>query len=224
MHPFEIYKFYQSLKIHFTSNTYFFDYENYGLKHFKFSNFDASENYKLCLSLQKYTKEELFELFVSNMIKSPKKILRFYLNSSAYRELLNWKGRMNNLSEVIQHDFENILFPDAKNFKKLKILLYTRPQSTKLTKIQDFSSILDSSPKKENYNYLDLWINDCYPETMSILHEMYFRKYHSSFLTPLFNVKYKPYDSYLKIFKYSSFLNFSDIFEMNIVKLLYSDI
>jgi len=216
MHPFEIYKLYLNIKFHFTTKKFLFDYDYCGLKNIRFSTFDGSQNAAICSKLQKIPKEELVELFVSNLVLEPKKPLNFFKYSSVFFIRSEWKKRISNIEEIFMNDLKNNVLSEVYNFQDLKEKLFMKPVIKSIQKIKSFDLILDDSKLESsttNRMYLDDFILNCHPETIIILDRIYFKKCGQSFLEELLKKEFKPFDDYLKLWKYQFFLDMDKILE-----------
>lgn len=213
MHPFEIYKFYLSIKFHFTSKKFIFNFQSWDLKHINFSSFDGTQNSIVCSSLQRFPKEELLKLFVSNLVLEPKKPLNYFKFSGVFTTQKEWERRISKIETLFLDEMKNNILINVHNFKDLKDKLFMKPIERKIRKIDSLDSIFNSSMEYEEFTgiYLDDWIDSCSPETIAILDYIYFQKYEQSFLEELIKKEFKPYDNYLRIWKYQHFLNLNKI-------------
>jgi len=221
MHPFEFYKLFLNVKTHFKGLN--FIYGENTLSNVKVSSFENNTYYTSFLKVQKKLKDPL-EVFVSNLLKKPELSIPQFLSYDVQREHKDWLGRIKNIDKLLIQDLEEIIFPDIKNFKELKIKLFSEPVRDKVTKTNDMFSIIDDGFHTEEPFILDEWIQDCYPETITVLDEIFFQKYGISFLKKIAKPKFKPHEHFIRLHKYRFFLDWDNILDYSVINKIMKDI
>ena len=186
MEPFDAYKTYIALKLHFTSNTY--DYFKYAGK--VPATYDSFTKRKDRYQFSKLAKKdgELVDFIVSNFISErPPKWAGDLLDDRANKNYKEWQKRQQSFTYIFQNDLECI--PDLR--KAVKVVDHQHPELLKL-----------------------LLQNEVSPETLIIINKlspifkMWDENIHDSIVWPTQRLRLQKYTEFIKpdVKKYSTIM------------------
>ena len=105
---FDVFKVYLAVKLHFTSNYNYFDYD--GKVNCKLETFTKrNDRYFFHKLSKKYGKDEILDFFVSNFCENDKKWVGNLLQNDGRETYLNYKKVKDNFSYHFRNDFTNIV-------------------------------------------------------------------------------------------------------------------
>lgn len=118
MTPFEVYKHYVSVKLHFNNDSY--DYIKFAgkTKNLKYNAYERrKDKYFFKKIAEKYNDDEIVPFFVANFVNDPNiwsgDLASFDKSAKIFRE---WKGRLQALSRHVKEDIKNIkVFMDERS-------------------------------------------------------------------------------------------------------------
>ena len=105
---FEAYAMYNALKLHFTTKSY--DYVKYHGKTSvsKDSYAISKDKYHFYRISRKYTKDEIFGFFLSNLIKNPKVWSGELVEEDAHDTFLQWQKRQQSMSYIFTNEVDSL--------------------------------------------------------------------------------------------------------------------
>lgn len=116
MSPFQAYRVYNHLKLHFSSDKY--DVRQYGIRELSKASFDKSKNkFKLSKLAQKYTSPQLLEFFVANFVFGDKYGGMYSVNS--HEVYLDWQRRVQGLTYCYTQDILHLRDMSVKTIPDL---------------------------------------------------------------------------------------------------------
>jgi len=204
IHPFDLYKMFISLRIHFTSLKFIYNYNKLNIK---YENFYRTKNYIYYEKLsKKMSKENAEKLFISNFLKDTNTSIHIIPTSLAEENKNNWQYRLKNIDKIFQNDVKNIL--KEFNIKNIRELYYKLNdiEFEEVKNVISSVSEINTTPMTTKSFYSSI-IYSCNPETILLLNEMYFLKYKFEFLKKCIEKKIEPKKEFLKIFKYNYFID-----------------
>ena len=105
---FDVFKVYLAVKLHFTSNYNYFDYD--GKVNCKLETFTKrNDRYFFHKLSKKYGKDEILDFFVSNFCENDKKWVGNLLQNDGRETYLNYKKVKDDFSYHFRNDFTNIV-------------------------------------------------------------------------------------------------------------------
>ena len=105
---FDVFKVYLAVKLHFTSNYNYFDYD--GKVNCKLETFTKrNDRYFFHKLSKKYGKDEILDFFVSNFCENDKKWVGNLLQNDGRETYLNYRKVKDNFSYHFRNDFTNIV-------------------------------------------------------------------------------------------------------------------
>ena len=105
---FDVFKVYLAVKLHFTSNYNYFDYD--GKVNCKLETFTKrNDRYFFHKLSKKYGKDEILDFFVSNFCENDKKWVGNLLQNDGRETYLNYKKVKDNFNYHFRNDFVNII-------------------------------------------------------------------------------------------------------------------
>ena len=105
---FDVFKVYLAVKLHFTSNYNYFDYD--GKVNCKLETFTKrNDRYFFHKLSKKYGKDEILDFFVSNFCENDKKWVGNLLQNDGRETYLNYKKVKDNFNYHFRNDFTNIV-------------------------------------------------------------------------------------------------------------------
>jgi len=180
MQPYDCYKLYLGVKMHFTSKSY--DFTKYaGKVNAKAETFNKRRDKWFFVKLAKqYAEEDMLDLIVSNFLKNDNVYVANLLNEDAKDIMLEYKRKKQALTYIFSSEIEELLgsvqFPDD-------LLVVTNGKNPPILKA--------------------VYSNSLSLETFVILNDilgffgMFSKKLADTFLWPAFNLKCDKYKSFL---------------------------
>lgn len=226
--PFDTYVLYMGIMLHFSQRKFYYNKERSNLS---YSTFEANRNNIIYHKLSNtYGKQELYELFISNMVDQPKKHILTYQNKAAKDILSKWRSRMDNVGKIFIQDFKR--FVATNKFESLDDIYaqLTQNNVVKLEplKAENIEQIVQHNPllgcQKTVVRYgIDpiVQLKEYNPEFVAILDEFFSRNY-GSFLEKYLDSIDDRSEFHLKVFKYKSFLDMDTILKDPKIQALHS--
>ena len=206
IHPFELYKKFIGIRTHFTKPKFY-----YGsiLKNLSYGQFSRSKNYPIYLDLSKKWSSELSsEIFVSNLLKDIKTSPHTLNSMQAVNIKNEWLKRIHNIDKIFTKDFKLLMNNnDIRDFDELKYIMKNVPMK-KQKKANSVSVVLDICDNDDVDLFYSSLVYDISPESSLILNEIIHEKYGFNCLKNCYDNGLQPSSTYLKIYKYSRFMDF----------------
>jgi len=205
IHPFELYKLYLSIKTHFVKPNFIFGYNT--LSNIRYGNFYNTKNHIRFEKLsKKWSKELAEEMFVSNFIINPNAHIHEIDNPFSIEIRQEWLDRLYKIDTIFLKNFKRFMKKSKiKTFDVLKTKMMNPPRMTK----KSVNNIADISKVKIDIvdEFYSNFINILSPESAVILNELYNKKYSYNFLRKCYENNMEPSTTYLKLYKYSHFID-----------------
>ena len=183
MNGLDVYKTYQSIKLHFTTQKYnFFTYG--GKTNISVDAFERRKDKFLFHKLaRKYDEDEIVSFLVSNFVKNSNVWVRDLLTEDAEDTYRNWKKVTQSMSEIFRCDLDRLLV--EKNPKEFNAIFVVTDGDSPilLQKLQQGDVTIESSVILNNMvNFIDRWDNQISDDIIYPKISMKIRKY-GAFLT-----------------------------------------
>ena len=217
-HPFECYKLYTGLRLHFTQYKYHY---NPGAGNFSFANFEMSKYRNSFETLaREYTLQDLEKLFIANMVESPGKFITAFSNNSSKDIVIKWQRRLVELdklflAELKRFNSRNSFGSIADIFNRLYDIQIVHTEEVKIATLEEMldDDVLGNLKTESNGNleYM-LQLREYLPEFIVALDELFLRQYKKSFLINFLDNVDPKSEFFIKIYKYKSFVDLTSHF------------
>lgn len=205
IHPFELYKMFISIRTHFTTLKFVY---NYNMINVKYENFYKTRNHTYFETLSnKFSREHAEKRFVSNFVDNIDTSIHMIGGTESYNKMKLWQERIMNIDSVFEKNVNKLFnYYDIRNthdfyMKMLDVLNYEKPNN----KIESISDIKKKPLNADNF-YSDIVFNYA-PEVLIILNHLYYKKYDFDFIRACIDKKIEPVREYIKLYKYNYFID-----------------
>jgi len=205
IHPFELYKMYLYLRLHFTHINFIYGINN--LPHIKYENFYRSTSNAFFTKWANTVKQEYAEaLFIANFIDNPKTL--FYdLNSTQAREVMkDWEYRIKHIGKIFIKDMNSFMRKHKiDSFEDFKERFMAVPYMNETIKVNIYQASKIQFKQEQKF-HVDL-VSSFKPESVVLLNKMIKRKYNVNVLLECVEKKLTPKTYFVSNYKYSEFID-----------------
>ena len=207
IHPFEVYKMFLKMRNHFTKMK--FSYQNTNMPNMKYGDFIYNKHYKFYMELSSKEEDYIEKLFLANFVKNSRTQIFDIVTSSGTEILKDFRKRIDTIGELFVNDLKYILHKlHCSDFTEMCLALINYKNSSSKIKVDNIYQVFDIDFKKvEKDDFFYNMIEKCAPESLVILNEIIFKKYHIEFLMNAINNEIEPEEDLIKIYKYQPFVN-----------------
>ena len=195
------------MRNHFTKMK--FSYHDTNMPNIKYGDFIYNKYYKFYMDLSSKDQDYIEKLFLSNLVKNSKSQIFDIVTISGKEILKDFRKRLETIEELFVNDLKYILHKlGCSDFSEMCLKLINYKNSSDKIKVDNVYQVFDIDFKKvEKDDFFYNMLEKCAPESLVIINEIIFNKYHIEFLINAINNDVEPVEDVLKVYKYQEFVN-----------------